>query len=138
MKFKKGDPKPPNSGKKAGQQNKATIEGKARVEAYGKEAIEFHHAVMTNTLPCGVCRGLGKTKYQPGGSEDGKPRTCQSCWNSKMERIDPKVRQASAESLLDRFMAKLKHVEHSGTVDHEITQGYRLEVFDLAKYGAKR
>lgn len=128
MKFKKGDPKPLNSGKKAGQQNKATLEGKERVERYGKEAIEFHHAVMTNKLPCGVCRGEGKTKFQPGGDSD-KPslRTCQSCWGSKMERIDPKVRQGSAESLLDRYLPKLKHVEHANDEDHPLIQGYRAE-----------
>ncbi len=112
MSFKKGDRKPETSGRRKGGQNKSTVEGKERIERYGKEAIEFHYDVMTNKVECGVCRGSGKAPFKKG--EGIGRRACVSCGGDGLERIDPKTRQSSADSLLDRYLPKLKAVEHAG------------------------
>lgn len=79
------------------------------------------HTVMNN-IPCAVCRGKGKTKFQPGKSEAPGERVCQSCWGEKLERIDPKASQAAATTLLEYCETKLKAVEMTGTLTLETSQ----------------
>ena len=73
---------------------------------------------MANKLECGVCRGKGKTKFQAKSSiDDAGERICQSCWGSKLERIDPDARLAAAKELMKYVAPQLKAIEHSGADD---------------------
>lgn len=98
-------------GRAAGKPNKATAITRELLMNWAGKAIDFHVAVLDNDLQCGVCRGTGKTKFQSGKGEG--ERKCQSCWGSGKERIDPRTRQTSADSILDRAVPKLKAIEHS-------------------------
>src|SRR6188768_1818859 len=144
MPFQKGHPKPPGSGRSKDTPNKLTVE--QRLKQLNCDPIEYAARVVNNDVPCGVCRGEGVTIFQPrrkkvfdlsnpeeiadwaeGQSkkeEDGKPRKCQSCWGSKLERIDPKTRLDAAVRLMSKILPDLKAieatVEQSGELDHRI------------------
>ncbi len=142
--FKKGDPRPPGAGRKKGDLNKVTVE--QRLKQLNCDPIEYAARVVNNDVPCGVCRGAGVTIFQPRRKRsfdltnpeevadwaegqdkkeaDGKPRKCQSCWGSKLERIDPKTRLDAAVRLMSKIAPDLKAIEatieQSGEMDHRI------------------
>jgi hypothetical protein len=99
--------------------------------------------IATNMLPCGVCRGSGKTKYirQPGRDAQTCPqcrgvergcancaevgflpalapivgeRLCESCYGSLLEKCDPKLRGEMSSRLMEYLLPKRKAVEHTG------------------------
>lgn len=107
--------KRPGAGRKKGVPNKNTLAIKERLAELGCDYVQVLALVVENKLPCGVCRGTGKTKFQPAGSERfSGERTCQSCWGSKMERIDPKLRTWAAAELLQYCEPKRKALEVTG------------------------
>jgi hypothetical protein len=109
------------------------------------------HAV-NNTLQCGVCRGTGKTKFQPRSRAqaeaaaklglnlpeeempDGSERTCQSCWGSGLERLDPETRLHAAKELAQYLAPKRKALEIQDDQGNGIPHGgWRMVIVDDRK-----
>jgi hypothetical protein len=113
--------------------------------------------VTMNDLVCGVCRGTGKTKFQPRSKAqaaaaaalsldipedqqpDGSERTCQSCWGSGLERLDPETRLHAAKELAQYLAPKRKALEiqddHGNGLPHG---GWRMVIVDERKPGGGR
>lgn len=100
-------------GRKPGTPNKPTQLLRERLAAIGCDYVGFLALTVKNEVPCGVCRGTGRTKFK---STSGKPavRECQSCWGDKLERLDPKLRVQAAATLMEYCEAKRKAVEVTG------------------------
>jgi hypothetical protein len=98
------------------------------MEEMGCDYIGYLANTVNNNVPCAVCRGAKKTRFQPGNSAGGAAeRTCQSCWGSGMERIEPKESAKAAATLLEYCHPKLKSIEHSGN-DEKPPIGVRVVV----------
>ena len=71
--------------------------------------------ILEGKLPCSVCRGKGKTQFQP-RSQDGKIgiRPCQSCWGAKFEQLSPELISRTALEIRGEAYPKLKAIEHTG------------------------
>lgn len=77
--------------------------------------FEILDQIARGELPCNVCRGSGKTKYQPShGDEVVFERRCQSCYGSGKEKIGPRDRGWAAAELASYLAPKLKAVEVTG------------------------
>jgi hypothetical protein len=125
---KPGSPKAPGSGRKKGTPNHNSLSVKQRCAELGCDVVSYLVSVVNNQVPCRVCRGVGKTKFQPKNLIEatpdeidalvkGKERTCQSCWGSKVERISPELAMQAASKLLDKSEPQLKAMEISGSAD---------------------
>jgi hypothetical protein len=113
-------------GRVKGTPNRATQTIRTRLAELNCDYVGYLAATVNNIVPCGVCRGTGKTKFQPSNSERfSGERTCQSCWGSKMERLQPKERSFAASELLQYCESKRKAIEHSGPeggpIEHELS-----------------
>src|SRR5215469_2800753 len=68
--------------------------------------------IAENDLPCGVCRGTGKTKYQPKREQkEYLERVCESCYGSGMENCSPELRGKMYSELAQYIAPKRKAVE---------------------------
>ncbi len=106
----------PGSGRKKGVPGKKTLAVRERIIALGGDPILYLVKTMNNDISCATCRGVGKTKFQPGGSStrfEGV-RTCQSCWGSKLEKISPAESLKAAMDLMGYMEAKRKAVDAAG------------------------
>jgi hypothetical protein len=102
------------------------------MQEMGCDYIGYLARTVNNDVPCAICRGKGKTKFQPANSERfSGERTCQSCWGSGMERIEPKESAKAASVLLEYCHPKLKAIEHSGSADKPPI-GVRVVVVEAA------
>jgi len=104
-------------GRQKGTPNKASLGIQERLQAMGVSCDPFYVlAIVANgTVPCGVCFGKGKTKFQPSNGQSGE-RVCQSCWGSKREQVSVKDRTSAAGELASYYEAKRKAIELSGSV----------------------
>lgn len=130
MPFEKGQPKPPTSGPrkgviprtKQGRRSAADI-----LAALGVDPVTANALISLGDVPCGVCHGKGKTKYQPktrtlddgakyqvAEDPDGSERVCQSCWGSGKERISPELKFKANDMLAKYVHPTLKQMELSG------------------------
>lgn len=125
MPFKPGCKRPPGAGTKVGQKYKTlrtTV--RQRVEEWGCDPFKVMADAAMGELVCSVCRGAGKTKFQPGtgrlpskGERKLSERVCQSCYGSGREILSPKDRIA-ASAYLGRYMEpELKAVEIKNALD---------------------
>ena len=88
---------------------------KQRVAEWGGDVFRVLYDAAMGELPCSVCRGEGKTKFQPAkGLSKLASRTCQSCYGSGREVLSPKDRIAAAEYLGRRLEPHLSAVEVTG------------------------
>ncbi len=55
-------------GRKSGSVNKATASAKEKLERIGCDPVTGMATIALNNLPCGVCRGEGRTRYSLGDS----------------------------------------------------------------------
>ena len=112
---KPGSPRTPGCGRKAGTPNKRTTIKQALLEI-GDMPIRVLKAVAEGDLPCGTCRGSGRTKFQPRSKDSDEPgeRTCQSCWGSGKERITTTQRTDAAKEILQYQEPKRKALEVTG------------------------
>lgn len=113
MPFAKGQSGNPK-GRQVGQLGK-----KGRVEeACKKVGIDVFVVLAEQAagkMKCNVCRGTGKTRYQPAHGETGTlERKCQSCYGSGFEKISPKDRGWAAAELAQYLEAKRKAIEVTG------------------------
>ncbi len=83
-----------------------------RLERLGCDLIQYLALTVKNEVPCGVCRGTGKTKFQAGNDNIGT-RVCQSCWGSKLERLKPSERADAAGLLMKYCYSTMQSVEVS-------------------------
>lgn len=124
MPFAPGTPKPPGSGRKKGslarlgatkgpisQQAKNVAE---RLNIVGCDPFDILAKIAMGTLPCGVCFGMGKTRYQAGKDRQFE-RTCQSCYGSALEHLSPGDRMRAAAELAQYLEPKRKAIEVAGT-----------------------
>lgn len=111
----------PNSGRRKGVIAKKKLEfvtAIQRCEQMGFDPIESMILLAKGEAPCTVCRGTGKSKFQPGTVEAGhfSERTCQSCYGSGKEKITPQLRGAMAEAVARKTHPDLKAIDHSGNI----------------------
>ena len=103
-------------GRKKGVPNRSTATIKERLRRMGCDYIGYLASTVNNEVTCGVCRGKGKTQFQPAnGDTSPKERTCQSCWGSGLERLAPKERAWAAGELMQYCESKLKQVDHTSS-----------------------
>ncbi len=112
MPFKPGTPKPNGSGRKKGQLTKSRQAVIDRIEELGCDLVGYLTLTVKNEVPCGVCRGTGKTKYQA-GQDKVRQRDCQSCWGSKLERLKPSERADAAGLLMKYCYPAMQSIEVS-------------------------
>ncbi len=110
-------------GRVKGQPNKLTRSLRERIEA--ADPADYLIRTMRNDVPCVVCKGKGKTKFQPkGDAAFPGERTCQSCWGSGKERITPAASADAAAKLMNYIAPTLKAIEHTGAdggpIDHKM------------------
>ena len=128
-------------GRKAGTPNKETVSLQQLLDRVGCDPREIMAMIALNKLPCGVCRGTGKTLYKKPlkprvkcencGYEnpvafvhckvcEGQPevelahRICMSCYGTLMEACSPQLRGSMCGELLQYQMPKRKAIEHTG------------------------
>jgi hypothetical protein len=126
---KPGGPK--TGGRKKGQRN---LSNRTDVQAIVKAANCSPYRIMAQLAnghaPCSVCKGKGRTKYQPSrqtqlidgvrayvmpsNPESMEERVCLSCYGSGKEIVSPELRGRMAESLGRYLAPQLKAIEHTG------------------------
>lgn len=157
MPWPKGKPRAPNAGRKKGTPNRSTATVHEILARLNCNPFEIMGIIATNTLPCGVCRGTGKTKYQlkPGQHDphcSGRPkkssdlcacegigeRTCQSCYGTLYEACNPAERGKMAAQLAEYVAPKRKALEVSGELEvHDRIIEERLNAGRLRAAAAK-
>ncbi len=101
----------------------------------GFNPFETLKSIAEGELVCNVCRGKGKTKYQPThGNDKTFERQCQSCYGSGKERINPSDRSKAASELAKYTQPQLKAVEVSSNPDRPVVAEIRVK-FVEAKDG---
>jgi hypothetical protein len=111
--YPKGKPRPPTAGRRKGTPNKRTaLLASANIKCNPFEVLD---QIARGELECNVCKGTGKTKYQPShGEEHYLERRCQSCYGSGKEKIGPRDRGWAAAELASYLQPKLKAIELTG------------------------
>jgi DnaJ-class molecular chaperone len=100
----------------------------------GSNPFETLDDIRRGELTCNVCRGKKKTRYQPGQGDKTFERTCQSCYGSGFERINPADRARAAGELAKYCQPQLKAIEVSGNQDRPVLAEIRVR-FVEAKDG---
>jgi len=114
-------------GRKPGSVNKLTKMVRAVLDPLIDKSHLLVEQVLDGKLPCGVCRGKGKTKYQPAKGENRLlERTCQSCYGSGFERLSPGERLRAALEIMEYGHAKRKAVEIAGIDGQPIQHTHTL------------
>jgi hypothetical protein len=127
------------NGRPKGSQNKRTKEGLELISRFEDPLVGIAKTAAGD-VPCGVCHGKGKTKFQPARKrpidspdywEVDEPklseRTCQSCYGSGKEKISPELRLRALAELAEYKYAKRKAVDvqltgqDGGPLEHKIT-----------------
>ena len=103
-------------GRKKGTPNKRTLILQDRLARWKCDPFEVLSMIARGELLCGVCRGTGKTSFQPArGLEKTAKRTCESCYGSGKERISPGERCKAAAELAQYMEPKRKAIEVRAT-----------------------
>ncbi len=100
-------------GRKSGTLNHADQPIAERLRAMGCNPFQVLADLAAGDLPCGVCRGEGKTRYQA-KSDRLHERKCESCYGSGKERISPSERARAASELAQYLEPKRKAIELTG------------------------
>jgi hypothetical protein len=123
-------------GRAKGAPNKLTREAIEILERLGCNPIEGMARIAAGDVPCRVCRGKGKTLYQPAHGKELAERTCESCYGSGMEIITPELSGKMYAELANYIYPKRKAVEHSGpdgaSLDFGSMSPEQLAVFEKA------
>lgn len=102
-------------GRKKGSLNKHTRVMKDLLEGIVEKGKSYVDQVLEGKVPCGVCAGKGKTRYQAAHGDDRTfERTCQSCYGSKFERLSPETRLRAALDAIEYGHPKRKAIEVTG------------------------
>lgn len=110
-------------GRKKGSLNKLTLALGRQSDPLVSKANERIQQILDGKLPCSVCRGKGRTPYQPAKGESKLlDRTCQSCYGSKLEQLAPELIAKVALEVREYGYPKRKAIEVSGGPDGEPIQ----------------
>lgn len=118
-----GGPKTPGSGRKKGSVNKSTEDIMQKLARLGCDPMEGMAIIALNRLPCGVCRGKGKTPYKLPDGGIGT-RTCESCYGTLYENCSPELRGKMNAEIAQYIAPKRKALEISGNLGFNL--GERL------------
>lgn len=117
-----GNPK----GRPVGSLNRNKQEIIELCKKHGLTLGEVSVLIVLNKLPCGVCRGKGKTPFKT-ESGDIKMRTCESCYGRLFESCTPELRGRKEEDLMGYVYAKRKAMEVSGGEDEDGPVSIKVE-----------
>ena len=110
--------KQPGAGRPFGAKGKNKAAIKDLLSGIVEKGKTYVDQVLDGQVPCGVCRGKGKTRYQAAHSNDKTfERTCMSCYGSGFERLSPDTRLRAALDAINYGHAKIQAVQHSITAD---------------------
>ena len=101
-------------GRKKGTPNKSSTRVAELCARLNCEPVQVTAMICNGDLPCGVCHGDGKTKFQPARGEAIGIRTCESCYGSGKERISPRERLEASTKLMSYMFPALKAIELTG------------------------
>ena len=101
-------------GRQKGTPNKRTQEVSEILARLGCDPFTGMATIALNKLPCGVCRGKGKTKYKIEGQIH--ERVCESCYGTLFEACSPELRGKMHAELAKYIAPQRKAVEHSGSI----------------------
>lgn len=113
MPFVKGRVK--TGGRPKGGPNAITRTVQETLARLGCDPFDGMATIAQNKLPCGVCRGKGKTPYKlPTG--EGEPikigiRTCESCYGTLFEACSPELRGKMHAELAQYVSPKRKALD---------------------------
>ncbi|MBZ5607253.1 MAG: hypothetical protein LAP38_03275 [Acidobacteriia bacterium] len=102
-------------GRAKGTPNKLTREAIEILERLGCNPIEGMARIAQGDVPCRVCRGKGKTLYQPARGKELAERTCESCYGRGLEIITPELSGKMYAELAQYIFPKRKAIEHTVT-----------------------
>ena len=102
-------------GRQKGTPNKRTQEVSDILARLGCNPFQGMATIALNKLPCGVCRGKGRTKYKMASGEVSE-RTCESCYGTLFEACSPELRGKMHAELAKYIAPQRKAVEHSGSI----------------------
>src|SRR5690348_9649715 len=102
-------------GRKPGTPNKSTQTVQDTLARLGVDPFEGMAIIAANKLPCGVCRGKGKTSYKITGSDQIHQRTCESCYGTLFEACSPELRGKMHSELAQYVAPKRKAVDHTNS-----------------------
>lgn len=99
-------------GRTKGTPNKHTASIQSLIEGLVEKGKSYVEQVLDGSVPCGVCHGEGKTRFQPArGLKSLGIRTCQSCYGSGLERLSPETRLRAALDAINYGHAKKQATE---------------------------
>ena len=104
-------------GRQKGTPNRKTEEIAEKLHRLKCDPLEGMAMIALNKVPCGACRGAGKTKYKLPGDETIHERTCEHCHGSLMEVCSPELRGKMYSDLAQYLHPKRKAVELSTPPD---------------------
>ena len=104
--------KRPGAGRPKGAQSFVKRTVAETCERLGCDPFEGMAIIAINQLPCGVCRGKGKTPYKLPNGGVGM-RTCESCYGTLFESCSPELRGKMNAELAQYIHAKKKAIEVS-------------------------
>ena len=121
-------------GRSKGTPNKQTLSVEEKLARVGCDPHTGMAVIAVNQLPCGVCRGSGKSFYKlPAGSHaadcDGAMdrktglchcegigvRKCESCYGTLYEACSPELRGKMHAELAQYVAPKRKAVDHTNS-----------------------
>ncbi len=108
-------------GRKLGTPNKATEDINQKLQRLGCDPIEGMSVIALNKLPCGVCRGKGKTPYKLPDGGIGS-RTCESCYGTLFENCSPELRGKMYAEISQYVLPKRKALEVSGNLGFKLDE----------------
>jgi len=123
-------------GRVKGSISKSTRDVQEKLERLGCDPFEGMAIIADNRLPCGVCRGKGKTAYKLSDGAHAKDcaitearlikgklkctcngvgeRVCESCYGTLFEACSPELRGKMHAELAQYVAPKRKAIEISG------------------------
>lgn len=114
-------------GRQKGTPNRKTREVQEILASVRCDPIRGMAKIAAGDVPCAVCLGKGKTKYQPARGKDKLlDRTCQSCYGRGKEIISPDLKLKAFAELAQYEYPKRKAIEVSGTVELNVNVEQRL------------
>ncbi len=114
----RGGPRP-GAGRPKGSIDKDSKNVALLLQRLNCNPFEGMAIIALNKLPCGVCRGKGKTPYAiPTGL--GEPpkvayRKCESCYGTLYEACSPELRGKMYAELATYLAPKLKQTDHTSS-----------------------
>lgn len=127
-------------GRAKGTPNKRTEQALEIMHRLGVDPIEGMARIALGDVPCGVCHGTTKTKFQPkrglSPTKEWPERTCESCYGSGKEKISPELKAQMLTQLAPyAYSKKAQSVEVSGPEGEPIKAAILVKFVDPPERG---